>query len=567
MFTANVRSVRYCPNMAAQPFPLIDLRSAIDRREVMPYFQPIVELRSGQLWGFEVLTRWHHAQLGVIPPDQFIPMAESTGLIGHLSETILAQAFASVQAFSATPAGFLDRLTLSVNVSPVQLRDRSLPGQIRSAAELAGFPLRQLMIEITESALVGNMELALAIARDLKSLQIRLALDDFGTGYASLRHLHTLPFDELKIDRSFVHSMTHRRESRKIAAAVVGLGHSLGLTTVAEGVEDKKHADMLFYLGCELGQGWLYGQPIPARDVPAILEKQTLSAPAGAALLAADMALHLEVAPAQRLAQLQAIYEGAPVGLCFLDRDFRYISQNKRLSEISSTPLGPRLGRTVGEVAPLAFLQIEPYLKRALAGEAISGLEILTQKPGGRGEMNTILVSLQPARDEANEVVGISIAAVDITDRKRTEQALRESEDHYRHTVELSPHVPWTADPEGRILGAGPRWEALTGLKLSETLGYGWRNAVHPDDLGPTEEKWGASLRTGDPVDVEFRIGPGNGTWRWMRSRAAARRGENGEIIRWYGMVEDIEDRKRAEEALRKAEKRLEGLLKTNAAG
>jgi PAS domain S-box-containing protein len=279
------------------------------------------------------------------------------------------------------------------------------------------------------------------------------------------------------------------------------------------------------------------------------------------------MALHLEAAPTQRLAQLQAIYEGAPVGLCFIDRDFRYVSQNKRLSEMSSAPLGPRLGKKVGDVAPLVFLQMEPYLKRALAGEAISDLEILTHKPGAPEEINTILVSLQPARDEADEVVGISIAAVDITDRKRTERALRESEDHYRHTVELSPHVPWIADPDGRILGAGPRWEALTGLKVSETLGYGWRHAVHPDDLRPTEEKWGESLRTGDPVDVEFRIGPGNGTWRWMRSRAAARRGENGEIVRWYGMVEDIEDRKRAEETLRESEKRLDSLLKAKPAG
>jgi len=414
---------------------------------------------------------------------------------------------------------------------------------------------------------VGNMELALVIARDLKALEIRLALDDFGTGYASLRHLHTLPFDELKIDRSFVHSMTHKRESRKIAAAVVGLSHSLGLITVAEGVEDKKHADMLFYLGCELGQGWLYGQPVPAAEIPAILERQSLSPPAGSPLLAVDMALHLEAAPAQRLAQLQAIYEGAPVGLCFLDRDLRYVSQNRRLSEMSAAPLGPRLGKKMTEVMPLVFLQMEPYLKRALAGEAISDLEILTQRPGAPEEFNTILVSLQPARDEANEVVGISIAAVDITDRKRTEQALRESEDHYRHTVELSPQVPWTADPDGKILGAGPRWEALTGLKVSETLGYGWRQALHPDDLAATEEKWAGALRSGDPVDVEFRIGPGNGTWRWMRSRAAARRGENGEILRWYGMVEDIDDRKRAEDALQKAEKRLEALLRTNAAG
>jgi PAS domain S-box-containing protein len=553
--------------MAAKAFPLIDLRNAIEHHELVPSFQPIVALRSGRLWGFEVLSRWHHPQLGIISPERFIPLAESTGLIGPLFETILDQAMVSVEALRGPAPGFPQHLTLSVNISPVQLRDRSVSGKIRSLVEKAGFPPRQLMIEITESGLVGNMELALAIAEDLKALGIRLALDDFGTGYSSLRHLHSLPLDEIKIDRSFVHSMSYRRESRKIAAAIVGLGQSLGLTTVAEGVEDKAHADMLFYLGCDLGQGWLYGPPVSATELPAIVARESLASAAGAPLLAADMASTLEASPAQRLAQLQAIYDGSPVGLCFIDRDLRYVSQNRRLSEMSAAPLGPRLGKKVGEVMPMVYLQMEPYLKRALAGEAIPNLEILTERPDSPSEFNTLLLSLQPARDEAGEVVGISIAAMDITERKNTEQALRESEEHYRNTVELSPHVTWTASPDGEVLGASPRWEALTGLKVSDSLGYGWRNALHPDDLEPTDEKWAAALRSGDPVDIEFRIGHSNGAWRWMRSRAAPRRGENGEIIRWYGVVEDIDDRKRIEEALHEAQASFDDLRKKQTTG
>ncbi len=542
--------------MASKPLPVIDLRTAIERREIVPHFQPIVELRTGRLWGFEVLARWPHPELGVIPPERFVPLAENTGLIGSLTEMLLAQAFAAGSTFPS-------HLTLSTNISPLQLRNRFLPQTVRAAAELAGFSLSRLTIEITESALIGNLELALAIAEDLKALGVRLALDDFGTGYSSLQHLHALPFDEIKVDQSFVHSMTYRRESRKIAAAVVGLGHSLGLTTVGEGIENKAHADMLFYLGCELGQGWLYGKPVPQAEVPAILAAQNLAPPLGAAFLAADMAFHLEAEPAQRLAQLHAIYEGAPVGLCFLDRNLRYISENKQLSEMSHAPMGPRLGKTMGEVSPAVFEQVGPYMEGVLRGEAFSGIEVLTERPGAPGEFNTILISLQPAFDEANEVVGVSLAAVDITERKRTEQALKESEDHYRNTVELSPHIPWTADPYGKVISAGPQWEEITGLSLGETVGERWLNALHPDDRARVQANWAKALRTGSPIDIEYRIGRGDGIWRWMRARGAPRR-EGGEIIRWYGMLEDIDDRKRLEEALQVSEDRIRALSERN---
>jgi PAS domain S-box-containing protein len=325
-----------------------------------------------------------------------------------------------------------------MNVSPLQLRDRSLSSQIRSIAERRGFPLRQLMIEIIETALVDNLELAIDTANDIKALGSRLALDDFGTGYSSLRHLNFLPFDEIKIDKSFVLSMCDQRESRKIAAAVVGMGQSLSLTTVAEGVEDKNHADMLFYLGCELGQGWHYGRPVPATDLPALIERNVLGPSTGSPLVAADMATHLEAFPMERLAQLQAIYDGAPVGLSLLDGNLRYLSHNKRLSEMSALSAGPRLGKTVEEVAPIFYLQMEPYLKRALEGEAISNLEVLVEGPGSPSEFNTLLLSLQPVRDAANEVIGISMAAMDITVLKRMERTLHEHEDHYRRTLELS---------------------------------------------------------------------------------------------------------------------------------
>jgi EAL domain-containing protein (putative c-di-GMP-specific phosphodiesterase class I) len=218
---------------------------ALAEGQFLPYFQPIVTLRSGQLAGFEILARWKHPEHGMVSPDQFIPMAEKQGWIDALTQQLLWKAFAVADCLP-------EPLTLSVNISPVQLQNLALPGLILNAAEGAGFSLNRLVIEITESALIDNLDCSRSIAEELKVLGCRLSLDDFGTGYSSLSHLQALPFDELKIDRSFVSSMTEKRASRKIVAAVVGLGQSLGLRTIGEGIETREQAETMLWLGCDL---------------------------------------------------------------------------------------------------------------------------------------------------------------------------------------------------------------------------------------------------------------------------------------------------------------------------
>ncbi len=246
-----------------------EVRRALEREEVVPCFQPIVELHAGRLAGFEVLARWPHPQLGLVLPENFISLAEESGLIGQLMTQILQKAFLSAPSVPVP-------LVLVVNVSPTQLQDVNLPSQIRVAAEISGFPLDRLTIEITENALARDLEMTQRVARNLKAMGCKLALDDFGPGYSSLRHLQALPFDALKVDKSFVQSMTETRESRKIVAAIIGLGHSLGLFTVAEGVETEEQADMLLCLGCEMAQGWLYGRPVPANQISRIALRRRL---------------------------------------------------------------------------------------------------------------------------------------------------------------------------------------------------------------------------------------------------------------------------------------------------
>ncbi|GGA64931.1 hypothetical protein GCM10011507_15700 [Edaphobacter acidisoli] len=400
------------------PHTETDLRRAIESDEIVPYFQPIVELRSGLLTGFEVLARWQHPRHGTVAPDEFIPVAEKAGLNGLLLGKLLRSAF-------AISAHIPSHLTLSVNISLTQLTDRTLTRHIRQAAEQSSFPLNRLVLEITESALVGDTEHAYLIANELKEQGSHLALDDFGTGYSSLRHLQALPFDEIKVDASFVRTMTHTRESRKIAAAIIGLGNSLGLITVAEGVESATHADMLLWLGCQRGQGFLYGRPVPVEGLQELLMIRTIfpSHQLRTATLEDTMPLRLEALPTQRLAHLQAIYDGAPMGLCFLDRDLRYISINKQLARINNLPVSSHLGRNIADVLPLWYPDLEPYLRRALGGEAVTNVE--SRQPNARKPDHhlTLLLSFQPARDEANEVIGISIAVADITRQKIAEQA------------------------------------------------------------------------------------------------------------------------------------------------
>ena len=245
-----------------------DLRVAIAHDELVPYFQPLVEIGSERILGFEALARWLHPTRGLVPPTDFIPIAEDAGLIVPLTGKLLRKACRA----AATWPG---QLSIAVNVSPLQLRDRSLPGIIRSVLEQTGLAANRLEIELTESALVGDLDLARDVMDRLKAIGVRLVLDDFGTGYSSLAHLQALPFDKIKIDASFVRAMAHDPGSRKIVAAVVGLGHSLGLPIVAEGVEEERDAETLRELGCDAGQGWLYGRPVPAETVAAMLAGET----------------------------------------------------------------------------------------------------------------------------------------------------------------------------------------------------------------------------------------------------------------------------------------------------
>ncbi len=255
-----------------------ELRQAVADDAVVPHFQPLIDLDTGHLVGVEMLARWPHATRGMVSPAEFIPLAEDSGLIGPMTVSLMRQACRAA-------ADWPSHVTLACNLSPMQLRDPGLPATVANVLAETGFPAARFELEVTESALVGDLALARRLLDEIRALGVRLALDDFGTGYSSLRHLQVLPFDKLKIDQSFIGAMATDKESAKIVSAVVGLGHSLGLSTVAEGVETEEVAGLVRGLGCDIGQGWLFGRPVPAHRIAALflspykgLESRTLVA-------------------------------------------------------------------------------------------------------------------------------------------------------------------------------------------------------------------------------------------------------------------------------------------------
>lgn len=242
------------------------LRRAVAAEEVEPHFQPIVELKTGHVIGFEALARWTDRDLGVIPPNVFIPIAEERGIIGALSQLLLRKA-------TETARNWPDELFLSFNLSPSQLVDQNTAQQVLAILARTGFDPRRLEIEITETGLMTDPASAEKIVNDLRAVGIRVSLDDFGTGQSSLGRLREFHFDKLKIDRSFVSSILEDKPSEHIIRAILAMCEGLGMNVVAEGIEEEAQAERLVEFGCAGGQGYLFGKPSDAEATMAYLRE------------------------------------------------------------------------------------------------------------------------------------------------------------------------------------------------------------------------------------------------------------------------------------------------------
>jgi diguanylate cyclase (GGDEF)-like protein/PAS domain S-box-containing protein len=255
-----------------------DLRRAIDREELHVEYQPIVHLATGRVAGFEALARWHHQKRGMVPPIEFIPMAEETGIIAALGRWVLEEACRQMKALHILhPRAQLP--SLSVNISGRQILQPDLVEQVAEILETTGLDPRLLRLELTESVLVENEAAASRCLIGLRQLGLKLVIDDFGTGYSSLSYLHRMPIDTIKIDASFIRTMAVDEKNRRIVETILSLGKNLGVEVIAEGVETQAQADALQRLGCSFVQGYLYSASIDGKAASAMLTLEDATLP------------------------------------------------------------------------------------------------------------------------------------------------------------------------------------------------------------------------------------------------------------------------------------------------
>ena len=242
-----------------------DLREAIKNEVLRPYYQPLVDLATGSITGFEALVRWPHPERGMISPADFIPIAEETGLIHALGALMLRRACTDA-------ASWPDEARVAVNLSPLQFRGGSLLQMVMDALKQSGLPARRLELEITETLLLEKSSQVLATLHALRALGVRISMDDFGTGYSSLSYLRSFPFDKIKIDQSFVRDLAANRDAQAIVRSIVSLGRGLGVTITAEGVETEAELNCLRAEGCHEAQGFLFSRARPNAEIVALLQ-------------------------------------------------------------------------------------------------------------------------------------------------------------------------------------------------------------------------------------------------------------------------------------------------------
>lgn len=488
-------------------------------RGIAPYFQPIVDIGTGELRGFEVLARWLDPDQTAIGPDVFIPLARAHDLLAELTLSIVWDACTVAAEW---PGNFY----VAFNLPPALLQDAAAVDAFISTARSTGFPLHRIRVEMTEVEVVENEAAAEFSIAQLGQLGIKTMLDDFGTGYSSLVRLQRFSFEKIKIEGSFIRSLESDEASRKIVSAIVGLGKSLGATVVAESVENRFQLEFLAGIGCDAYQGWLLAPAMDAAQTTAWLADYR------------PARLRLEsprLSPYQRQYQLETLYEHSPVGLAFIGPDLHFVAANARFCAMHVLPHAEIVGHHFTEVVPAG---LQPLAAKLIMQGVYAGISDVREirMPGRR---QTFLFSHDSVTDAGGVVLGLSVVCIDVTEAKQYEQALQAYEASSLDVTGEDRDVLWIAETSGEVIYVTPHVADDQQTALRHRIGA-WHRRIEPTDRDRVKKQWRRSSAGSTEFVSQFRVRCSGG-WRPMviRARLLGRGGS----ARWFGFLAAADDR------------------------
>lgn len=447
------------------------LRAAIDEDALTLHFQPVVALPGGRAEGVEALARWTDPDLGVVPPDQFIPLAERTGLILDLGRWVLDAACRQGAAWDPGPDG----PTVAVNVSPIEIAQPGIVAQVAHALAASGLPASRLCLEVTETAAIEDLAVTAQRLRELADLGVRIALDDFGTGHSSLTMLRELPVDIVKIDRSFVRQVATNVTDAVLVRLVIDTAHSLGMTVCAEGVEEAAQAEQLVALGCDTAQGWFYARPAPTSPhlAWALRSKQELGTPGDPTT--------------------------APPLLSGSD-EMVLVSDATRVITYASATSTQVLGRSPADLVGTITLDLLHDDDRPAAAAAAIGSHnrkpLVHRARHGDGSYRWLSTTVTVVVDDCGMVTSILSLSRDVTEVVQARQALERSQQQFRLAFDRAPIGMTLTRIDGTFVLANAAFERLVGRTDAELSALRVDDITHPDDRRADESNL-AEVRSG----------------------------------------------------------------------
>ena len=522
----------------------MDLYKAIEMEELMLHYQPQFHLSTGEYIGNEALIRWNHPTRGLVSPFDFIPIAEETGLIIPVGEWVLKTACAQNKAWQL--AGFAP-IEVSVNLSSRQFAQTNLVEVVERILSETKLDAKYLNLEITES-MTMDVDRTISILQALKKLGVKISIDDFGTGYSSLSYLKEFPIDCLKIDQSFIRDCHLDQSNATIVKTIISMAHHLNIQVIAEGVETKAHLDFLQQNLCDAVQGYLLSRPIPAEsielqffDLQKIIRRFGLTSEISHRLW---LQRELEMTK-HELQETFRQQDGMTLKYKLKDGKFIHtMCDGKLIHRLGLSP-DKVVGKELSEILSLEkALRKEAFYQRAWQGEENVSYE---------GHENGIvyLATLRPIFRKG-KVVEVIASCVDITERKRVEEALRQSEMNYRLIAENTSDIITVVDKNGTVLYTSPSCEVVSGYPVDQLNGLSGFLYVYPDDLPLIENTFSEIKLTKASNLVQYRIIHKDESLISLEAKITPVLGDDGDIEHFIAVLRDISEQKESEVPLRK---------------